>query len=295
MTLFPYTTLFRSKQRLLEFFNHYERLLEERRHAELISDFYANEGTPRVEFSDMLKQAASILTPRVYKDFRAEYGCFLNCAIYSCGTNGTLHTYIVTSGDNEKKKRERTVRCDLSNDSITCSCLKFEFVGVQCCHVIKVLDFMNIKQLPEKYYLKRWRKDAKAGKEIPVERLNELNPKLDMANQYSSLIRTYNSLLSRASQSHRAYKYAIEFAKEFMFNIEAILLEDGVEHVLNTGTTVKEKGQGKKISPHTAKSKVSLKAPKGIIQINGGRGRKRFKGGLEKNNKKDRSKNIKLK
>ena len=57
------------KQQLLDFFNHYERLLEERRHAELISDFYANQGTPRVEFSDMLKQAASILTPKVYKVF----------------------------------------------------------------------------------------------------------------------------------------------------------------------------------------------------------------------------------
>ena len=145
---------------------------------------------------------------------------------------------------------------------------------------------MNIKQLPEKYYLKRWRKDAKAGREVPVERLNELNPELDMANRYSSLIRTYNSLLSRASQSHRAYKYVIELAKEFMFNIEAILLEDGAKQILNTGTSVEEKGQREKILPHTAKSKVSLKAPKGIIQINGGRGRKRFKGGLEKKKQK---------
>ncbi|XP_078158902.1 protein FAR1-RELATED SEQUENCE 5-like [Carex rostrata] len=221
------------KQRLLDFFNHYESLLEERCQAELISDFYANQSTPRVEFSDMLKQAASFLTPSVYKIFRAEYGCFLNCAIYDCGANETLNTYIVTSGDNEKK-RECTVRCDLSNDNITCSCLKFEFVGVQCCHVIKVLDTMNIKQLPEKYYLKRWRKDAKTGRAVPVEKENEFNPKVDMANWFSSLIRTYTSLLSRASQRHGAYKYALQLAKEFMLNVEEILLEEGEDQILNT-------------------------------------------------------------
>ncbi|KAJ3672365.1 hypothetical protein LUZ60_007086 [Juncus effusus] len=151
----------RPTQRLLDFFNHYERLLEERRDAELLFDFRASQGIPSFQFSDMLKQAGAILTPTVYKVFQAEYMRFVNCEAHYDGQSENMHKYSVISGGSGKKKR-CTVWYDSMEDSITCSCLKFEFVGVQCCHVTKVLDTMNIKLLPEKYYLKRWRKDAKS-------------------------------------------------------------------------------------------------------------------------------------
>ena len=47
--------------------------------------------------------------------------------------------------------------------SIACSCKKIEFVGVQCGRAIKVLDVRNIKELPERYFLKIWRINAKSS------------------------------------------------------------------------------------------------------------------------------------
>lgn len=45
----------------------------------------------------------------------------------------------------------------------------FEFVEVQCGHAIKVLDVRNIKELPEKFFLKRWRKNAKSQNDTATE------------------------------------------------------------------------------------------------------------------------------
>jgi zinc finger SWIM domain-containing protein 3 len=121
--------------------------LEDRRHAEFVADSRSSQGDPKVPFSDMLKQVARTYTPSIYKIFKAGYYLFLNCSIRDNGQSEKVHEYIVTNG-----RREWTVRHDLHENNITCTCLKFEFMEIQCCHVIKALDFMNIKQLPEKVF-----------------------------------------------------------------------------------------------------------------------------------------------
>jgi zinc finger SWIM domain-containing protein 3 len=131
---------FDPRKRLLDFFIHWERLLEDRRHAELVADPRASQGDSKVPFSEMLRQAANIYTPSVYKVFEAEYGHFLDCSIQNNWQHENVHEYIVSNGH-----RERIVRHDLSTDNMTCTCLKFEFMGIQCCHVVKAHDFMNIK------------------------------------------------------------------------------------------------------------------------------------------------------
>ncbi|KAJ8480610.1 hypothetical protein OPV22_024337 [Ensete ventricosum] len=78
---------------------------------------------------------------------------------HSYGEVGTISDYKITVGE---KPKEYFVRLDSSDYSVACSCKKFEFVGVQCGHVIKVLDVRNIKELPERYFLKRWRRNAKS-------------------------------------------------------------------------------------------------------------------------------------
>jgi hypothetical protein len=55
------------EKRLLDFFNHWERLLEDRRHAELVADSRSSQGDPKVSFSDMLKQVAHTYIPNIYK------------------------------------------------------------------------------------------------------------------------------------------------------------------------------------------------------------------------------------
>jgi len=108
----------------------------------------------------MLRQAASMYTPVVFEIFRREFEMFVDSVIYRCGKAGTASDYRVAVTD---KPREHYVKFESSDFSAVCSCKKFESMGIQCCHVLKVLDFRNIKELPHKYFMGRWKKDAKSA------------------------------------------------------------------------------------------------------------------------------------
>ncbi|RWW55932.1 hypothetical protein BHE74_00037415 [Ensete ventricosum] len=147
---------------LLSFFKHYTRVVEDHRYAELQADFHASQSVPRIPPSKMLRQAASLYTPAVFQMFHKEFEVFMDCMLFSSGEVGTISEYRITVGDNPK---EYFVRLDSTDCSVACSCKKFEFVGVHCGHVLKVLDVRNVKELPERYFLKRWRRDAKTDTE----------------------------------------------------------------------------------------------------------------------------------
>ncbi|XP_020592329.1 protein FAR1-RELATED SEQUENCE 5-like isoform X2 [Phalaenopsis equestris] len=143
---------------LLFFFRNYEKVVSECRYAELQADFHASQSFPRIPPSKMLRQAASMYTPAVFEMFRKEFDVFMDCMLYNSAEYGTITEYRITVGENPK---EYYVRLDSTDLSVACSCKKFEFIGIHCGHVIKVLDVRNIKELPERYYLKRWKREAK--------------------------------------------------------------------------------------------------------------------------------------
>ncbi|XP_008792843.2 protein FAR1-RELATED SEQUENCE 5-like isoform X2 [Phoenix dactylifera] len=158
---------------LLSFFKQYERVVDEHRYAELQADFHASQSFPRIPPSKMLRQAANLYTPTMFEMFRKEFEIFMDCMLYNCGEVGTISEFKITVGE---KSKEHFVRLDSSDCSVACSCKKFEFVGVQCGHVLKVLDVRNIKELPERYFLKRWRRDAKTGTEKDTQVASDGEP-----------------------------------------------------------------------------------------------------------------------
>ncbi|KAF0891306.1 hypothetical protein E2562_009481 [Oryza meyeriana var. granulata] len=154
---------------LLSFFKQYERVLDEHRYAELQADFHASQSFPRIPPSKMLRQAANMYTPVVFEIFRREFEMFVDSVIYSCGEVGNTFEYRVAVTD---RPGEHYVRFDSGDLSAVCSCKKFETMGIQCCHVLKVLDFRNIKELPQKYFMRRWKKDVKSASTGNQEFLN---------------------------------------------------------------------------------------------------------------------------
>lgn len=176
------------------------------------------------------------------------------------------------------KHRERIVRHDLLTDDMTCTCRKFEFMGIQCCHVLKALDFMSIKRLPEKYFLKRWQKNAKTGKNIALPD-TETRSEVHMAKCYTVLMRTFTGIFSTSSQSDKAYRYVLGIAKGVMSKVE-LASQDSVSTQID----------GSQL-PTNDTSKVTLEAtskkPTGIRKKDGERGcRRQYPNSLE--NKKKR-------
>ena len=98
--------------------------------------------------------------------------------------------------------------------------------GVLYCHTIKVLkDALNIKEIPVKYILKRWTKQAR------VERVQNMHgreiqedPKLQQACRYRSLCSISTKISSRALESEKAY---------ILVNEHASNLEKLIEDTLN--------------------------------------------------------------
>ncbi|KAJ0963224.1 hypothetical protein J5N97_028346 [Dioscorea zingiberensis] len=184
---------------MLQFLGHYDRVLEERRRAEMRADINTCQSLPRIPSFRMLKQAASAYTPAIYKVFEKEFELHMDCMVFSCGEVGTTFDYRVTV---EEKPKGHFVRYDSINGTLFCSCKKFEFFGIQCRHVFKVLDFRNIKELPPQYILKRWRKDAKIGN----IRYNsgctmEHDPKSSLASRYNYLCCILSTIAARAAKT----------------------------------------------------------------------------------------------
>ncbi|KAL9323704.1 hypothetical protein ACSQ67_008561 [Phaseolus vulgaris] len=105
-----------------------------------------------------LKHASAPYTPKIFELFQKEYEACLNLVIKHCTENGSLYYYKVSVYE---QAREYSVTFDSSNETISCCCMKFEYVGILCCHALKVLDYVNIRIVPSRYILKRWTKDAR--------------------------------------------------------------------------------------------------------------------------------------
>ncbi|KAJ8622586.1 hypothetical protein MRB53_031115 [Persea americana] len=58
----------------------------------------------------------------------------------------------------DEKEIEREVLWKKDEKHAYCSCKKFEFEGIPCCHVLSILRRGSILILPERYILKRWTK-----------------------------------------------------------------------------------------------------------------------------------------
>lgn len=207
--------------KLLDFFKHYESELNERRHVELQADFRACHSNGKIPASKMLRQAANAYTPAVLKIFQIEFELSMDLMVYNCDHVQATYIYKVKA---EKCPKEYIVRFDTTNNTIICNCRKFDFMGIQCRHVLKVLDIINIKVLPPQYILKRWTKDAKTVNlrsmhEIEVDNEN----KSTLGKRCSSLRHICNRVAIRAAETEESYSFIGTLSHELMDEVCKIL------------------------------------------------------------------------
>ncbi|KAM2546407.1 hypothetical protein TB1_017828 [Malus domestica] len=133
--------------------------------------------------------------------------CILNYNIYKVSKSGMTYEYKVTYNG---KPQEHFVKWALT-EGITCSCMKFSFVGILCRHALKVLDNKNVKRIPHDYILKQWTRDAK-GRSIPNYHGGEGNDhaKESMGRRYSHLCCNFREIASLAAEHEKFTTYAHE-------------------------------------------------------------------------------------
>jgi zinc finger SWIM domain-containing protein 3 len=99
--------------------------------------------------------------------------------------------------------------------------MKFNFVGILCCHALKVLDKKNVRRIPAPYILNRWSKEAKARSITNYHAAkSSANPEESIGKRYSHLCRNYREIASVAAEHEELTKYAHEYSIELLKNLE---------------------------------------------------------------------------
>ncbi|XP_019710175.2 protein FAR1-RELATED SEQUENCE 5 isoform X1 [Elaeis guineensis] len=148
---------------LIKFVVAFEKLVNGWRKNESEEDFRCNQGAPTriIKHSEILKHASKMFTHKIYKLFEKEYldGCGATSSSQEISLGDTLYKFELTMQGRGSKVW--TVTLDTSTMEVSCSCRKFETMGLLCSHALKAFNIKNVQRIPERYILKRWTKDAK--------------------------------------------------------------------------------------------------------------------------------------
>ncbi|PWA56849.1 protein FAR1-RELATED SEQUENCE 1 [Artemisia annua] len=157
------------KTTLKQFVEQYENALRDRAEKENIEDFNSyNSWYPPITHYAMEEQMKSVLTNAKFKELREELTGKMYCGIRSLKSQNEYLEYEVFEDvmyDEKIVKKQFAVwfrkgdtheECD-----IRCIYRLFEFRGMLCRHALTVLTNENIYLVPNKYILRRWRKDVK--------------------------------------------------------------------------------------------------------------------------------------
>ncbi|XP_022899212.1 protein FAR1-RELATED SEQUENCE 2-like [Olea europaea var. sylvestris] len=111
----------------------------------------------------MEQQFQSVYTIYKFNEALAEFTGNVYCDLISTseGPSGTMYEVRQdVMGGGIKRKKTFVVSFDRQNCDIICSYHLFEFRGIICRHAIAVPIRCDVTLLPERYILRRWRKDV---------------------------------------------------------------------------------------------------------------------------------------
>ncbi|XP_043705270.1 protein FAR-RED IMPAIRED RESPONSE 1-like [Telopea speciosissima] len=190
---------------VVQFFKHFERVINDKHANELKAEFDARNKLPKNMFSriKIIKHAGEVYTSEIFNLFQDEFLMVGDCHIKWKNESSSLREFGVGIDDQEI---EFKVECNPSESIVQCSCRKFETFGILCCHALKVLDLLDIKSIPTAYILSRWTRAAKSmmiedsREKVIVEHVN-----LASTQHYILLCRKLVKLASEASNSVDGY------------------------------------------------------------------------------------------
>ncbi|KAJ9546298.1 hypothetical protein OSB04_018841 [Centaurea solstitialis] len=254
---------------MLRFLEHFERLIVDRLYEELKADFRVRQRNlaPSLPI-EILNHAATLYTPPVLRMFEVEFSKAYNCNIQLCTESGaTMEEYILTPNG---KRFHHKVKYELSGNIVICSCKMFEFAGILCSHILKVFSFRNVVRIPSQYILTSWTKHAKMGVTATTSEIKHGDdPKACLAVRYQDLSRSYTHIVTRASETEKAYKIARDGFKRVWDDVEACLREERVEGDKKTDATSEINTSIKGIKTNNKRLHSSSSRPKNALEKSG--------------------------
>jgi hypothetical protein len=159
-----------------------------------------------IKHSDILNHAAKVYTHRIYKLFETDFldGCgATKFKEVPCEDNNTYQFEMTMQG---RGSRVCTVHFNMPTMQLSCSCSKFETMGLLCPHALKALSIKNICKIPESYILKRWTKDAKKWVFNPKQYESSYQECMNDEAAYCNYVMRYAYDLVTKSQGQEALR-----------------------------------------------------------------------------------------
>ncbi|XP_074278248.1 protein FAR1-RELATED SEQUENCE 8-like [Silene latifolia] len=122
---------------------------------------------PMILFEDIFSK---VYKNSKFREVKTEvYGCISTNVETLTNSLSFIKRFRATSKVTEafwkKDRRSFEVSIDTITGEYKCGCKMFAFRDILCRHIIKCLDVLDVKGIPDKYILDRWRKDLVRGYE----------------------------------------------------------------------------------------------------------------------------------
>ncbi|XP_071694578.1 protein FAR1-RELATED SEQUENCE 6-like [Rutidosis leptorrhynchoides] len=205
-----------SKTSLRQFVEQYDNALKSKIEKENKADFDSLNASYKLMTGFYFeRQFRDSYTNAMFKLVQVELHSMLFCNHSLLTTNGTISIYNVTDilrGKRGELKRKvvYTMSYDEIGTDIQCSCHLFEFRGIICRHMMKILIEKDIKEIPVCYILSRWRKDLKHRHYHVINCYEDL--KSGRAKQFDQLCSSFYEV-AHLADSQEKYDYLLEYIK----------------------------------------------------------------------------------
>ncbi|KAJ9550849.1 hypothetical protein OSB04_014894 [Centaurea solstitialis] len=254
---------------LVFFVNCFDAALDKQRFTQRSLDHVTKSTFPKFLTPCKIERHASdIYTRAVFNVVQMEiYKATWNCSIENVESEGDVNSYKIAHKDKASNlKCHHKVVEDKKQSIIFCSCNSFIRCGLLCRHIFKVLLNTNVEKIPEKYILRRWRRDLiprdlqhtrlRYG-DLDEEQEKMFNEVLSTVENCLGRLRCHKEDLARFTESIRILKKEVDvsFPNEnassskvnTIVDLIGVSQPDNVEVYPPTGIRNKGCGKGKRL------------------------------------------------
>ncbi|XP_057429676.1 protein FAR1-RELATED SEQUENCE 7-like [Lotus japonicus] len=225
-----------SRCNITELIQHLCRLMNHIRYKEIEADFNSSYGEAVLEtkFQNLERSGANVFTREIFSMYHAALHRSGDSIVV--GYKEASSQYIFLVSKYRGSGREWHVSFQPSTFFFQCACKRMESMGLPCHHVLAVLVYLDVCELPKCLVLQRWTKFAKDD----VDKNAMLGSKhLDsfLISRYGALMSQYRELASFACRRFEDFRNERDRATKAVQELKSRAIKDCDEEVDDLGNS----------------------------------------------------------
>jgi hypothetical protein len=209
---------------VISFLGEYQRITKDIEEKEREQDSITRTTTPDYWVkSEIEYQAGRMYNRQIFYKFQRQLGFTAKLHVDEIIKNERYEVYKTRMlAEKDFRSRRFVVLVNLPTEDFSCICCKFQKDGILCSHILRVLVNLNISELPEKYFIERWKpQDRKVVRDkqynVPLE-LTEKNRHL----RFTLLTKRLVDIASEGSRDNERYLLVVREAIQIEAKLDAI-------------------------------------------------------------------------